>query len=66
VDTAETIAGTQWEFRCDEARLWRWRCRAADGVTLSSSPWSFSSLLAALEDARRNGFSYAAASKKQV
>jgi hypothetical protein len=63
VDKIKRKIGGQWEFRCEPSTVgracWRWRQRGADGVVLRVSGDTFVSLAAAIDDAVRNGFSYA-------
>jgi hypothetical protein len=52
----KTSAAVQWLFRCSGGH-WSWRACAADGSILAASQGRFGSLVEAIEDARRNGFS---------
>jgi hypothetical protein len=59
VDKTDRAAGERWEFRCSDAGTWTWRRRASDGDVVASSSNTFSSLNETMQDAARNGFSYA-------
>jgi hypothetical protein len=58
ISTAE--ASQQWVFSCDQTHGtagWRWHCRAGNGGVIRTSSESFRSLRAAVDDARKRGFS---------
>jgi hypothetical protein len=52
----KTSAAVQWLFRCSGG-YWSWRAGAADGSILAASQGRFGSLMEAIGDAQRNGFS---------
>jgi hypothetical protein len=57
---SETETARQWVFRCDRTTgtpRWRWERLGSDGVSSRSSTESFQSLRAAIDNARRHGFS---------
>jgi hypothetical protein len=62
VDTTDHRVGQQWEFRRERSGKWHWRHRSREGSLDEVSGEAFPSLDAAIEDAARNGFSYAAPS----